>query len=60
VRREFQPKETAIGAHDKVEVKVGSESIIVEQSELDDLIEALSEMRNLAADGRAMMNIGSA
>jgi hypothetical protein len=60
VRREFQPQEAAIGAYDKVEVKVGSESIIVEQSDLDDLIEALSEMRSLAANGRAVMNIASA
>ncbi len=56
---EFQGDD-AIDPHDKLEVKVGSVSIIVEQSELDDLIEALSEMRNLAADGRAVMNIGSA
>jgi hypothetical protein len=34
--------------------------VIVEQSELHSLIDAISEMRNLAADGRAMMNIGSA
>jgi hypothetical protein len=59
VTPEFQ-REGAIEKHDKVEVKVGLESIIVEQSDLDDLIEALSEMRNLAADGRAVMNIGSA
>jgi len=49
-----------IEVHDKVEVKFGSESIIVEQTDLDDLLEALSEMRNLAADGLAVMNIGSA
>lgn len=53
-------REGAIETPDKVGVKVGSESIIVEQSDLDDLIEALSEMRNLAAYGRAVMNIGSA
>ena len=53
-------REGAIETHDKVEVKVGSGSVVVEQSDLDDLIEALSEMRNLAADGRAVMNIGSA
>ena len=44
----------------KVEVKVGTGSVIVEQSELDDLIEALSEMRYLTADNKAQMNIGSA
>jgi hypothetical protein len=60
VTREFQHEEAAMGVHDKVEVKVGSGSVIVEQSELHSLIDAISEMRNLAADGRAMMNIGSA
>ena len=58
VTQRFQRE--AIGTHDKVEVKVGSGSIIVEQRDLDDLIEALSEMRNLASDGRAIMAIGSA
>ena len=53
-------REGVIETPDKVEVKVGSGSIIVEQADLNDLIEALSEMRNLAADGRAVMNIGSA
>ncbi len=58
--REFQHEEVAIGVHDKVEVKVGSGSVIVEQSELHSLVDAISEMRNLADDGIAMMNIGSA
>ena len=53
-------REGAIEKHVKVEVKVGLGSIIVEQSDLDDLIEALTEMNNLAADGRAVMNIGFA
>jgi len=60
VTREFQHEEVAIGVHDKVEVKVGSGSVIVEQSELHSLVDAISEMRNLADDGIAMMNIGSA
>ena len=60
MKREFQREEAAMGTPDKVEVKVGSESVIVEQSELDSLIDAISEMRNLAADGRAVMNIASA
>ena len=58
MRSELQPEPAVL--YRRVEVKVGSRSVIVEQSELDDLIEALSEMRNLAADGRAVMNIGSA
>jgi len=45
----------------KVEVQFGSGSIIVEQTDLDDLLEALSQMRELAADGsRALLIIGSA
>ena len=43
-----------------VQVKIGSGSVIVEQSELDALIEALSELRRLAARDRALMNFGSA
>jgi hypothetical protein len=57
---ESQPDKTSAVAHQKIEVKFGSGTVMVEQSELDDLIEALSEMRNLAADGRALMNIGYA
>jgi hypothetical protein len=43
----------------KIEVKVGSRSVIVEESELDNLIDALSDMRKLATGGRALMNIGT-
>jgi hypothetical protein len=46
-------------ANEHVEVKIGSRSVIVEQCELNNLIEALSEMNNLAASGRALINIGS-
>jgi hypothetical protein len=45
-------------AVEHLEVKIGSRSVIVEQCELNNLIEALSEMHDLAADGRALMNIG--
>jgi hypothetical protein len=45
---------------DVVEVKVGSGSVIVEQCELHNLIEALSELRSLVARDRALMNVGSA
>jgi hypothetical protein len=51
-------KEAAI--YRRVEVKVGSRSVVVEQSELDNLIDVLIEMRELAARGRAFMNLGSA
>jgi hypothetical protein len=44
----------------KVEVKLGSASVIVEQSELHNLIEALSELRTLVARDRALMNVASA
>jgi phosphohistidine swiveling domain-containing protein len=45
---------------DKFEVKVGSGSVIVEQSELHNLIEALSELRSLVVRDRALMNVASA
>jgi len=57
---EFQHEEAAIGVHDKIEVKVGSGSVIVEQRELHNLIDALSELRTLVARDRALMNVGSA
>jgi hypothetical protein len=46
--------------HQKVEVKLGSRSLIIEQCQLDNLIEALTEMNNLAADSKALINLGSA
>ena len=49
-----------VAIHRRVEVKVGSRSVIVEQSELDNLIDVLIEMRKLAAGGRSLMNLGSA
>jgi hypothetical protein len=58
MKRKLQSKEVAI--EQIVQVNVGSRSVIIEQSELDNLIEALSEMRKLAACGRAFMNLGSA
>ena len=45
---------------EKVEVKVGSGFITVEQSELPNLIEALSELTNLIIRDKALMNVGSA
>jgi hypothetical protein len=44
----------------QVEVKVRSRYVIVEQSKLDNLIEALSELKSLVARDRALMNVGSA
>jgi hypothetical protein len=58
--QEFQRGEVTIRAEEKVEVKVGSGSVIVEQRELHNLIEALSELRSLVARDRALMNVGSA
>jgi hypothetical protein len=57
---ESQRDKASTGEYQKIEIKIGSGSVIVEQSELHHLIEALSEMRTLAADSRALMNIGSA
>jgi uncharacterized protein YqgV (UPF0045/DUF77 family) len=44
----------------KIEVKLGSRSLIIEQCQLDELIEAITEMNNLAATGKALMSVGSA
>ncbi len=57
---ESQRDKASTVAYQKIEIKIGLGSVIVEQSELHHLIEALSEMRALAADSRALMNIGSA
>jgi hypothetical protein len=58
--QEFQRGEVTIRADDKVEAKAGSGSVIVEQRELHNLIEALSELRSLVARDRALMNVRSA
>jgi hypothetical protein len=42
--QEFQHGKVTVRSDDKVEVKVGSGCVIVEQSELHNLIEALSEL----------------
>jgi hypothetical protein len=39
---------------------VGSVSVIVEQCEVHNLIEALGELESLVACGRVLMNVGSA
>jgi len=43
-----------------IEVKVGSRSVVVEQRELDNFIEALIRMKSLAANGKAIIDLGSA
>jgi hypothetical protein len=58
--QQFQRRKVTAGSDDKVEVKVGSGSVIVEQSELHNLIEALSELRSLVARDRALIDVGSA
>jgi hypothetical protein len=50
--QEFQRGKMTVRSEDKVEVKVGSGYVIVEQSELDNLIEALSELKSLVAHNR--------
>ena len=60
MKQEFQRGEVTIRADEKVEVKVGAGSVIVEQRELHNLIEALSQLRSLVARDRALMNVGSA
>ncbi len=44
----------------KIEVKLGSRCLLIEHSELHNLIEALSELKSLAARNGTLMNIGSA
>jgi hypothetical protein len=46
--------------HQKIEVRLGSQSLIIEQCQLDTLLEALTEMNHLASDGKALMSVGSA
>ena len=58
--QDFQRGKVTARSKDKVEVKVGSGYVIVEQSELDNLIDALSELKSLVARDRALMNVGSA
>ena len=57
MKRKFHTKEAT--ERQKIEVKIGSGALIVEESELDNLIDALSDMRKLATGGRALMNIGT-
>ena len=58
MKRKSQPEDKSIER--KIEVMVGSRLVIVEQCELDNLIEALSEMKSLATGERSLMNLGSA
>jgi hypothetical protein len=58
--QEFQRGKATVRSEDKVEVKVGSGSVIVDQCELHNLIDALSELRTLVARDRALMNVESA
>jgi hypothetical protein len=44
----------------KLEVKLGSRSLIIEQCQLDNLLEALTEMNDLAVGDKALMDVGSA
>jgi hypothetical protein len=58
MKQRLDVKEDAIDQ--KIEVKVGSRSLIIEQRELNDLMEAMSQMKTLAARGRSLMNVGTA
>jgi hypothetical protein len=59
-KQEFERGKMTDRSDVKVEVQVGSEFVTVEQSELHNLIEALSELKSLIRGDRALMNIGSA
>ena len=58
--QEFQRGKITVRSDDKVEVKLGSGSVIVEQSELHNLLDALSDLKSLVARDRVLMNVGSA
>lgn len=58
--QQFQRRKVAVKSEDVVEVKVGAESVIVEQCELHNLLEALSDLRDLVAHDRALTEVGSA
>ena len=58
--QEFQRRKITVRSNEKIEVKVGSGCVVVEQSELHNLIEALSELRSLVARDRALMDVRSA
>jgi ribosomal protein L1 len=58
--QEFQRGKVTVRSDGNVEVKVGTGSVIVEQCELHNLIEALSELRSLVARDRALMEVGLA
>lgn len=58
--QEFKCGNVTVRSEDMVEVQVGTGFMIVEQCELENLIEALSELRSLVARDRALMNVGSA
>ena len=58
--QDVQRGNVTVRSNEKIEVKVGSGSVIVEQSELHNLIEALSELESLIARDRVLMNVGSA
>jgi len=56
MKLEFRPKRE----NEHIEVKLGSKSVVVEQSELDNLIEAVIRMKSLAVSGKAIIDLGSA
>ena len=58
--QELKRGNVTIRSDSKVEVKLGSQCLLIEHSELHNLIEALSELRSLVARDRALMNVGSA
>jgi len=58
--QEINHGNVTVTSDQQIEVKLGSGSVIVEQCELHNLIEALSEMRALIARDRAQMDVASA
>ena len=58
--QESQRGKVTVRSDGNVGVKVGSGFVIVDQCELHNLIEALSELTSLVARDRALINVGSA
>ncbi len=58
--QELKRGSVTVRSDSKVEVKLGSRCFLIEHNELHNLIEALSELLNLVARDRALMNVGSA
>lgn len=58
--QELKHGNVTVRSDSKVEVKLGSQCLLIEHGELHNLIEALSELASLVARDRALITVGSA